>query len=391
MADRDYYELLGVERSATPEEIKKAYRKLALQYHPDRNPGNKEAEAKFKEISEAYEVLSDPEKRRRYDQFGHEGVRSSFGPGGFDFQRDFSHFDDLQEILGSLFGGGGGLFEEMFQSAGRRRTTRNGPQPGSDLQFEMDIDLEEALFGSKREVTLPMEEDCSRCGGTGVEPGSKVEICRRCRGNGVIVSGGGFFQIRQTCPECQGQGQTAGTVCRDCRGSGRRKTRRTLTITIPKGVFNGARLRLAGKGEPGTRGGPPGNLYIVLRVRPHPLFQWEDADLYCEVPLPLETAALGGTIEVPTPDGMAEIKIEPGTQTGRVYRLKGKGMVHSGRHARGDLLVRMVVQVPVHLTAVQRRLLRELQQQSTDAQYPALLDYRQKVDTFYQRQRELAG
>jgi len=390
MAERDYYELLGVDRKATPEEIKKAYRKLALQYHPDRNPGNKEAEAKFKEISEAYEVLSDPEKRRRYDQFGHEGVKSSFGPGGFDFQRDFSHFDDLQEILGSLFGGGG-FFEEVFQSRAGSRTSRTGPQPGSDLQFEMEIDLEEALFGSKRDVTLPMEEDCPRCSGTGVEPGTKVETCRRCHGRGVIISGGGFFQIRQTCPDCGGEGQTAGSLCRECRGVGRRKTRRTLTITIPKGVFHGARLRLAGKGEPGLRGGPPGNLYIVLRIRPHPLFQWEGADLHCEVPLPLETAALGGEIEVPTPDGMAQLKIEPGTQTGRVYRLKGKGMALSGRQGRGDLLARMVVQVPIHLTPAQKRLLRELEQQRTDSQYPALSDYRRKVETFYQRQRELGG
>ncbi len=392
MPERDYYELLGVARSASMEEIKKAYRKMAMQYHPDRNPGDKTAESRFKEISEAYEVLSDTDKRKRYDQYGHEGVKSSFGPGGFDFRRDFTHYGDLQDILGSLFGGGGGMFDDFMSGGGRRRgESPNGPQPGSDLQFEMEIDLEESIFGSTREITLPMAEDCPRCHGHGAEPGSKPETCRHCGGRGVVVSASGFFQVRQTCPSCAGAGQMIANPCRECRGAGRRKTNRTLSIRIPKGVYTGARLRLTGKGEPGKRGGPSGDLFVVLHVRPHEIFQWEEVDLLCEVPVPFETAALGGEVEVPTPDGVARLKIDSGTPSGKVFRLKGKGLSLSGHHGRGDLMARVVVQVPVGLNAAQKRAIKELREQGTSSQYPDETAFRQKMDAFFQRKSNLGG
>ncbi len=257
---QDYYDLLGVSRSASQDELKKAYRKLAMKYHPDRNQGDKESEAKFKEVSEAYEVLSDAKKRQQYDQFGHDGLKSSFGPGGFDFGRDFTHGADLQDILGSIFGGGGGIFDDFF-GGGRRRSSRpGGPQPGADLRFDIEIDFEEAAFGSEREITLPLSVQCDDCTGTGVTPGSKRETCRQCGGAGSVISGGGFFQVRQTCPVCGGQGSLVTNPCVKCSGSGRVKTSKRITLKIPRGVETGSRLRLAGKGEGGIRGGPAGDL-----------------------------------------------------------------------------------------------------------------------------------
>ncbi|MFO7536404.1 MAG: molecular chaperone DnaJ [Kiritimatiellia bacterium] len=395
MSQKDYYELLGVSRTSTAEEIKKAYRKLAMQYHPDRNPDDKAAESRFKEISEAYEVLSDNEKRQRYDQYGHEGLKSAFGPGGFEFNRDFTHFGDLQDILGSLFGGGGGggIFDDFMGGGGRSRRggSRTGPQPGSDLQFEMEIDLEEAVFGSTRDITLPMTEDCARCHGNGAEPGSKPETCRRCGGQGVVVSASGFFQVRQTCQACGGTGQMISNLCRECRGTGRRKADRTLSIHIPKGVFTGARLRLPGKGEPGMRGGTPGDLYVVLHVRAHAIFECDDDDLFCEAPVPFDVAALGGEIDVPTPDGVAQLKIEAGTASGKVYRLKGKGLSLQGRHARGDLMVRVVVQVPVNLSSAQKKAIRELREQMGASNFPGNSEFTKKMDAFYRRKRDLGS
>jgi molecular chaperone DnaJ len=393
MAERDYYELLGVPRTATTEEIKKAYRKLAMQFHPDRNPDDKAAEARFKEVSEAYEVLSDADKRQRYDQFGHEGVKSSFGPGGFEFNRDFTHYNDLQDILGSLFGGGGGSIFDDFLGGGRQRrgASRSGPQPGSDLQYEMEIDLEEAIFGSTRDVKLPMAEDCARCHGSGAEPGSRAETCRRCAGQGVVVSASGFFQVRQTCNACGGTGQVISNPCRECRGAGRRKAERTLSIHIPKGVFTGARLRIPGKGEPGIRGGSAGDLYVVLHVTAHEIFECQDDDLFCEAPVSFEVAALGGEIEVPTPDGIAQLKIEAGTPSGKIYRLKGKGLTLSGRHTRGDLMVKVVVQVPVSLSSAQKKIIKDLQAQTTVSHYPGAKEFTRRMESFYKRKRELGS
>jgi molecular chaperone DnaJ len=394
MAERDYYDLLGVPRTASADEIKKSYRKLAMQYHPDKNPNDKAAEARFKEISEAYEVLSDVDKRQRYDQYGHEGVKSAFGPGGFEFNRDFTHFNDLQDILGSLFGGGGGgIFDDFLGGGGRQRRggSRTGPQPGSDLQFEMEIDLEEAIFGSTRDITLPMAEDCGRCHGSGAEPGSRAETCRRCGGQGVVVSASGFFQVRQTCPSCGGSGQVISNPCRECRGAGRRKVERTLSIHIPKGVFSGARLRVPGKGEPGLRGGPSGDLYVLLQVKPHDVFECNDDDLFCEAPVSFDVAVLGGEIEVPTPDGVAQLKIEPGTPSGKVYRLKGKGLALSGRHGRGDLMVRVVVQVPVNITSAQKKAIKELREQFTASNYPSNKEFSRRMENFFRRKRDLGA
>ncbi|MGQ9661203.1 MAG: molecular chaperone DnaJ [Kiritimatiellia bacterium] len=384
---RDYYELLGVSRSASQEEIRRAYRQLALKYHPDRNPGDKNAETMFKEISEAYEVLSDPVKRQQYDQFGHEGLRSAFGPGGFDFERDFTHAADLADILGTIFGETGGLFEGLF--GGGRRRARRGPQPGADLRFDLEIDLEEAAFGSEREIMIPVSEECHDCNGTGVRPGSGRETCRRCGGHGILVAGGGFFQVRQTCPACGGEGSVVTEPCRTCDGNGRVKVRRRLSLKIPRGVETGSRLRLPGKGEGGTHGGPPGDLYVVIHVRPHELFQRRGNDLLVEVPVPMETAALGDEIEVPTLDGYAKLRLDSGTDAGRIYRLKGKGMPDVNGSGRGALHVRIVPEVPVHLSAKQKKLLRELAQLREPGNYPLSGEFRRRAEAFYERKRKM--
>lgn len=386
---RDYYEILGVGRSANAEEIKKAYRKLAMQYHPDRNPDNKnEAEAKFKEVSEAYEILSDPEKRQRYDQFGHEGLRSAFGPGGFDFSRDFTHFNDLQDILGSMFGEGGGIFEEFF-GGGRRRGSRGGSQAGADLRFDLEIDFEEAAFGSQREITLPINEQCETCKGTGAKPGTSEQTCKQCGGHGMVVSTNGFFQVRQTCPVCGGAGRVIANPCHACQGQGRVKGRKRLTLKIPAGVETGSRLRLAGKGEGGLRGAPAGDLYVILHVREHELFRRQDEDLFCELPVPFDIAALGGDIEVPTIEGYARLRIEAGTETGRIYRLRGKGMPHLEGYGKGDLHVRVVVEVPARLNSRQKKALAEFQAASSPENYPLSQKLRERADLFYQRKEQL--
>ena len=384
---QDYYELLGVSRTATPEEIKKAYRKLAMKYHPDRNQGDKEAEHKFKDISEAYEVLSDTEKRQRYDQFGHDGVKSAFGPGGFDFGRDFTHSGDLQDILGSLFGGGGGLFDELF--GGGRRRSRSETQRGADLRFELDIDLEEAVFGSEREITVPINEPCPTCNGSGTAKGKKRETCQQCGGHGSVISGGGFFQVRQTCPVCNGEGQIIRDPCHQCQGHGRVKMRKRLHLRIPKGVETGSRLRLTGKGEGGLHGGPAGDLYVVLRIAPHELFERRGDDLYCEVPVPFEIAALGGEIQVPTVDGFAKLTLAPGTESGKVFRLRGKGMPSLDGYGRGDLHVGVVGEVPTRLSAKQKKLLKEFADERSEGNYPHTSQFKKRTDTFFERRQQL--
>jgi len=380
---RDYYELLGVGRTASADEIKRAYRKLAMKYHPDRNQGDKTAEARFKEVSEAYEVLSDPKKRQQYDQFGHEGMKAAFGPGGFDFSRDFTHVADLQDILGSLFGDGGGLFDGFF--GGGRQRSRSGPQRGADLRFDLEIDLEEAAFGSEREIALPMSQECETCRGSGVKPGSRRETCKHCGGRGQVVSGGGFFQVRQTCPVCGGEGTIVTQPCRGCKGSGRTKVRRRITLRIPAGVETGSRLRLTGKGDGGGRGGPAGDLYVVLHVRKHDLFERRGDDLLCEVPVPLETAALGGEIQIPTIDGYAKLKVAPGTQSGKVYRLRGKGISNVEGYDRGDLHVRIVAEVPVKLGGKQKKLLKELLDLQSDGNYRERQAFHKRAEAFYER------
>ncbi|MBA4386401.1 MAG: molecular chaperone DnaJ [Verrucomicrobia bacterium] len=384
---KDYYELLGVSRKADSDEIKKAYRKLAMKYHPDRNPGDAAAETRFKEVSEAYEVLSDSNKRQQYDQFGHDGLRSAFGPGGFDFSRDFTHAQDLQDVLGSLFGDGGGFFDDFFGGGRRQRGT--GAQRGSDLRFDLEIDLEESAFGSEREITLPMTDECAQCKGTGVAAGSKPESCRHCGGRGAIVSGGGFFQIRQTCPVCGGAGSVIANPCRACQGAGRVKTRKRLTLRIPRGVETGSRLRLAGKGESGMRGGPAGDLYVVIRVKEHDIFDRQGDDLFCEIPVPFDVAALGGEVQAPTPDGYASLRIEPGTENGKVFRLRGKGIQNVDDYGRGDLHVRIVVEVPVNLSQQQKKALKDFADTRVEGNYPMGSEFTARTDAFFERKKAL--
>ena len=384
---RDYYEVLGVARQASAEDIRKAYRRLAMQYHPDRNPGDKAAESKFKELSEAYEVLSEPDRRRLYDQYGHEGLRSAFGPGGFDFSRDFTHFSDLQDLFGSLFGDGGGLFEDIL--GGGRRSSRTGPQQGADLRFDLEIDFEEAVLGSQREIELPVTEQCGACGGRGSEPGSSEETCRHCGGRGAVVSSSGFFQVRQTCPACGGGGRIITKPCHACRGSGRQKARRKLTLRIPAGVETGSRLRLAGRGEGGVRGGPAGDLYVVLHVKAHDVFEREGNDLLCEVPVPVHVAALGGEVPAPGLDGFVSLKIEAGMESGRLFRLRGRGVPSVDGHGRGDLIVRAVVEIPSHLSSRQKKALKDFTDACGTENYPGAAKLRERAEAFFARNRDI--
>ncbi|MCE9616205.1 MAG: molecular chaperone DnaJ [Lentisphaerae bacterium] len=391
---RDYYELLGVDRSASADEIKKAYRKLAMKHHPDRNPGNKEAESAFKEISEAYEVLSDENKRRQYDQYGHDGMKSTFGPGGFDFSRDFTHASDLQDILGSLFGGqGGSFFEDFFGGGaeGGRRRSAGGTQRGSDLRFDLEIDLEEAVFGSQRDVSLPIAGECETCHGTGAKAGTSRETCRHCAGRGAVLSGSGFFQVRQTCPVCGGEGTMLKSPCNACQGAGRIKRQTRLTLKVPKGVETGSRLRLAGKGESGARGGQAGDLYVIIHVRKHDLFERQGDDLFCRVSVPFDVAALGGDIEVPTVDGMAKLKLSPGTETGKTFRLRGKGVPSVDGYGRGDLHVQVLPEVPVKLNGRQKKALKEFQEAGALENYPEAQRFRGLAEQFYERKRAIEG
>ncbi len=386
---RDYYEVLGVSKSASADEIKKAYRKLAMQYHPDRNPDNKDAAEKFKEVCEAYEVLSDTDKRQRYDQYGHAGMKSAFGPGGFDFGRDFSHMEDmdLQDILGSMFGGG---FGDIFGGGGGRRRSRNpnASQRGDDLRFDLEIDFEEALFGSEREVDLNVNDACPICHGAGAESGSARETCRQCGGHGVVVVGGGFIQMRQTCPVCHGEGTIIRNPCKKCGGTGRVKTPRHIALRIPKGVETGSRLRLSGKGESGLRGGPSGDLYVVLHVREHDVFTRQDDDLSCNVHVSPVVAALGGEIEIPTPDGFARIKLPAGTPNGKVFRLREKGMP-SLEGGIGDLHVRIDIEVPSHLSSKQKRALEEFASLASSDNFPDAAKQGKAIETFFARRDAL--
>ncbi|NOY81808.1 MAG: molecular chaperone DnaJ [Kiritimatiellaeota bacterium] len=368
---KDYYEVLGVDRSATAEELKKAYRRLAIKYHPDKNPGDKEAEERFKEASEAYQVLSDPAKRSQYDQFGHEAFVS--GQHGAGRGAGFDPFDIFQQVFG-------GSFFESFMGGGR---SREAARDGADLRYDLQIDFEEAVFGADKEISIPRAETCTRCKGTGCEPGTSRRRCPQCGGTGQITMAQGFFSIRQRCPVCAGTGEKIESPCRDCRGEGRVQKRKRIQIHIPAGVDTGARLRVAGEGEAGRRGGSRGDLYVVLHVRDHEIFQREDNDLYCEVPVPFTTAALGGTIKVPTVSGTAEVRVPPGTQSGTVFRLRGKGIPSLRGYGRGDQHVRVIVEVPVHLSAKQKEKLREFQEMTADSSYPRMRTFMAKARKFF--------
>ncbi|MDB6032684.1 MAG: dnaJ [Verrucomicrobiales bacterium] len=352
MAKRDYYEILLVERTATDEEIKKSYRKLAIKFHPDKNPGDKEAEEKFKELSEAYEVLSDAQKRAAYDQYGHGAfdprARARSGGGGFH---------DPFDIFREAFGSGGNIFDEFF--GGAQRADPNGPQRGSDLRYDMQITFEDAVLGTEKEITINKLDQCEQCHGSGREADSKVKTCPTCQGRGQVVTARGIFSIAQTCSRCAGTGRIIENPCKVCRGAGRRERSTKITLRIPAGVDTGARLRSTGNGEAGVRGGPPGDLYVVLHAKPNEIFQREGDDLICEVPISFVQAALGSDIEVPTLKARETIKIHPGTQTGTVFRLKGKGVKNVQGYGHGDLHVRVVVEVPSKLNPAQKAKLQE--------------------------------
>ncbi|HMQ13600.1 MAG TPA: molecular chaperone DnaJ, partial [Candidatus Competibacter phosphatis] len=337
MSKRDYYEVLNVARNASEAEVKQAYRRLAMKLHPDRNPGDQVAEERFKEAKEAYEVLSDSRKRTAYDQFGHAGVDGTAGGG-------FGGFGEAAD-LGDIFGG---VFRDIF--GGMRGGGGGQNYRGADLRYTLDLTLEEAVFGTTAKIRVPTLVSCATCAGSGAKPGTKPTTCPTCRGAGQVRMQQGFFSIQQACPRCQGRGTIIPDPCETCRGSGRIEEQKTLSVKVPAGVDNGDRIRLTGEGEVGEHGGSPGDLYVQIQVKPHPIFTREDNDLYCEVPIGFHTAALGGELEVPTLDGRLSLKIPPETQTSKVFRLRGKGVKPVRGGPTGDLLCRIVVETPVNLT-----------------------------------------
>jgi molecular chaperone DnaJ len=377
---RDYYEILGVPRNADAAAIKSAYRKLAMQFHPDQNPGDKAAEDKFKEINEAYAVLSDPDKRAQFDRFGKAAFE---GAGGFGGGADFT--DIFSEVFGDAFG-------DLFgaRPGGARRS--NGPERGADLRYDLEITLEQSFAGLKREIVAPRDMSCETCTGTGAEPGTKAETCTQCGGAGQVRASQGMFRIVRTCSACGGRGQVVRHPCKSCGGRGRVKRDRTLAVTIPPGVEDGTRIRLSGEGDLGIRGGPPGDLYLFLSVRPHKLFERDGMELFCRVPVPMTKAALGGDIEVPTIDGGKEsLTIVAGAQTGRRFRLKNQGMPRLQGRDRGDLHVEIFVETPVNLTAKQKKLLAEFAEDCGVDSHPQTRGFFDMMKRFFEGGSETPG
>ena len=385
---RDYYEVLGVAKTASADEIKSAYRKLAMKYHPDRNPGDKAAEEKFKEAAEAYDVLHDADKRRKYDTFGHAGLdgqgMGGFGSGGMSM-------DDIFSMFGDLFGGRsprGGGFGEFFGGGGRPPQP-DAPERGEDLTVRLDVDFDEAVFGSERTLDVTLPSECPTCKGSGAAAGSRRTVCRTCGGRGAVIGGGGFFQVRQTCPSCGGEGTVVEKPCGACRGTGSVQAPRHITLKIPAGIDDGSRLRLAGKGGGGLRGGPPGDLYVLVRIRPSDIFEREGLDLGVEVPVSPVVAALGGEVEVPTPAGAATLKIPAGTPNGKVFRLRGKGVPSLRGGLAGDLDARIVFEVPTGLDRRQRELLEEFARIAQEKNFPAAQAFAAKSRVFYSHRDRL--
>jgi molecular chaperone DnaJ len=380
---RDYYHVLGVERSATPEDIKKAYRKLAVKHHPDKNPGDKSAEDKFKELGEAYEVLSNPDKRSAYDRFGHQ----AFAPGGMGGGGGMGGMHDPFEVFREVFGGGGrggggifgSFFDEAFQQEGGER---GGRGRGADLRYDMRITFQEAARGVEKEIEISKLQACDTCHGSGAEPGSKVAACPTCGGQGQVAVARGFFNIAQTCPRCRGAGQTIEKPCHACRGEGRMEKTTKIKIKIPAGVEDGTRLRSSGQGEGGVRGGPAGDLYVVLHVEAHEIFERDGTDLFCNVPISFARAALGGEVRVPTLEGSAVLKIPAGTPSGKVFRLRGKGLPEVHGRGTGDLHVKLYVEVPTRLSTEQRTKLQAFADSCDEDTHP-------EENSFFRKARDL--
>ncbi|MEY4864101.1 MAG: molecular chaperone DnaJ [Pseudomonadota bacterium] len=377
MAKRDYYEVLGVARNASDEDIKKAYRKLAMKFHPDRNPDNKDAEEKFKEAKEAYEMLSDASKREAYDRYGHAGVDPNVGAGAGGAGFGGGGFGDVfGDIFGDIFGGGGG---------GGQRGGRNGVYRGADLRYAMEVTLEQAARGYETEIRVPSWDSCETCKGSGAKAGTRPQTCRTCNGQGAVRVQQGFFSIQQTCPGCRGSGKTISDPCASCEGVGRVKRTKTLQVRIPAGIDDGMRIRSAGNGEPGVNGGPPGDLYVEIHLKEHSVFKRDGDDLHCEVPVGITLAALGGAMKVPTLGGDAEIELPEGTQTGKTFRLRGKGIKGVRSSVPGDLYAHILVETPVRLTDKQKQLLRELEATLKDDRHsPQSKSWKDKVREFFQ-------
>jgi molecular chaperone DnaJ len=374
MSGRDYYEILGVPKGADAAAVKAAFRKLAMKHHPDQNPGCKVSEDTFKEIAEAYSVLSDQEKRAQYDRFGKAAFQNGAGGGGP------GGFTDFSDLFNEIFGGG---FEDVFARGGRG--ARNGAARGSDLRYDVEITLDQAFRGMEREILVPRAMACEPCAATGSEGKAPLQTCATCQGAGQVRASQGMFRIVRTCPACHGRGQAIKTPCRSCGGRGLVQKERTLAVKIPAGVEDGTRIRLAGEGDSGARGGPPGDLYLFLSVKPHALFEREGADLFCRAPTPMCKAALGGDMEVPTIDGhAAKITVPPGAQTGRRFRIKGKGMSNLRTAARGDLHVELLVETPVNLSAKQKKLLEEFAKECGAEAHPQTQGFFDAVKSFFE-------
>jgi molecular chaperone DnaJ len=347
MAKKDYYEVLGVNRDASEDDIKKAYRKLAMKFHPDRNPDNPKSEEQFKDAKQAYEILSDTAKRAAYDQYGHAGVDPSAAASAGGFRASGGDFSEMfGDIFGDIFGGGG---------------QRSNVYRGADLRYNLEISLEQAARGTETRIRIPTMEECATCHGSGAKPGTEPTNCPTCGGHGQVRMQQGFFSLQQTCPRCHGSGKIVQSPCSTCQGAGRLKQHKTLSVKIPAGIDEGDRIRLAGEGEAGLNGGPAGDLYVVIHLQPHPVFQRDHNDLHCEMPISFTTAALGGEIEIPTLDGHAKLKIPTETQNGKIFRLRGKGIRGVRSSNTGDLLCHIAIETPVNLTTRQKELLQELE------------------------------
>lgn len=373
---RDYYEILGVGREATQEEIKKAYRKLAVKFHPDKNPGNKEAEESFKELGEAYEALSDVDKRAAYDRYGHSAFNGGGGGGGGGFH---DPMDLFSQVFGQAFGGG---FEEFFGGGGGRRQ-KGAKQRGSDLRYDLEIPLEEAARGVEKELEIERHTGCDACHSTGSKGSGGTRPCTTCAGRGVVARQAGIFIQQTTCPECRGAGETVSDPCSSCKGEGRVQRNSRIKIRIPGGVDTGTRLRSSGNGDAGVRGGAAGDLYVFLHVRDHDVFERDGADLFCEVPLPFSTAALGGELKVPTLDGQSSIKVPAGTQGGTVFRIRDKGVVNLSNGRRGDLHVKLQVEVPTKLNSDQQEKLRAFSESIGEHNSPMQESFFEKARRFF--------